>query len=53
MYHQIYSYVKEEILSGRLSCGEKLPSARELAGYLSVSRNPVDKIGRASCRERV
>lgn len=42
MYHQIYSYVKEEILSGRLSCGEKLPSARELAGYLSVSRNPVD-----------
>lgn len=42
MYHQIYSYVKEEILSGRLSFGEKLPSARELAGYLSVSRNPVD-----------
>lgn len=42
MYHQIYSYVKDEILSGRLSFGEKLPSARELAGYLSVSRNPVD-----------
>lgn len=42
MYHQIYSYIKNEILSGRLVCDEKLPSARELAGYLAVSRNPVD-----------
>lgn len=42
MYHQIYSYIKEEIMLGRLKCDEKLPSARELAGYLSVSRNPVD-----------
>lgn len=42
MYHQIYSYIKQEILSGRLSEQEKLPSARELASYLSVSRNPVD-----------
>lgn len=42
MYHQIYSYIKDEIMSGRLKCDEKLPSARELAAYLSVSRNPVD-----------
>lgn len=42
MYHQIYSYIKDEIMRGRLKCDEKLPSARELAGYLSVSRNPVD-----------
>lgn len=42
MYHQIYSYVKEEILSGRLTCGEQLPSVRGLSDYLSVSRNPVD-----------
>lgn len=42
MYHQIYSYIKNEIMAGRLKYKEKLPSARELAAYLSVSRNPVD-----------
>lgn len=42
MYHQIYSYIKKEIMSGMLGAGEKLPSARELAGNLAVSRNPVD-----------
>lgn len=42
MYHQIYSYIKNEIMMGRLEYREKLPSARELASNLSVSRNPVD-----------
>lgn len=42
MYHQIYSYIKEEILAGKIACQERLPSVRELAGALSVSRNPVD-----------
>lgn len=42
MYHQIYSYIKEEIMAGRLTRDQKLPSARELAEYLAVSRNPVD-----------
>ena len=37
LYQQIYEYIKEEIMQGRLSYREKLPSAREL-----VSRNPVD-----------
>ena len=39
---QIYEYIKEEIMQGRLSYREKLPSARELAASLLVSRNPVD-----------
>ena len=29
-------------MKGRLSYGEKLPSARELASTLLISRNPVD-----------
>lgn len=42
MYQQIYSHIKKEILAGGIGCQEKLPSVRELAGCLSISRNPVD-----------
>ncbi len=42
MYIQIYEYIKKEILSGRLSAPEKLPSARSLASHLQVSRSTVD-----------
>ncbi len=42
MYIQIYEYIKEEILSGRLAYHEKLPSARSLAAFLQVSRATVD-----------
>ena len=42
LYQQIYEYIKQEIMKGRLSYGEKLPSARELASTLLISRNPVD-----------
>ena len=40
-YLQIKDYIKELILKGMLSYGEKLPSTRELAGILEVSRNTV------------
>ncbi len=42
LYVQIYEYIKSEIRGGRLSCGEKLPSTRVLAGNLQVSRSTVD-----------
>ena len=42
MYIQIYEYIKKEILAGRLSAPEKLPSARSLAAHLQVSRSTVD-----------
>lgn len=42
MYLQIYEYIKKEILTGRLSHPEKLPSARTLAENLQVSRSTVD-----------
>ncbi len=41
LYEQIYEYIKGEITNARISAGEKLPSTRLLAGYLSVSRSTV------------
>lgn len=37
LYEQLYRHIKEEILSGALAAGEKLPSKRALAGHLEVS----------------
>ena len=38
---QIYQYIKESIFRGSLQAREKLPSSRELARFLNVSRNVV------------
>lgn len=40
-YEQIYSFIKKEIISGRLSKGTKLPSTRELADYMQFSRSTI------------
>ena len=37
LYEQLYRCVKEDILSGRLAAGEKLPSKRALASHLEIS----------------
>lgn len=37
-YRQIYRQVREQILSGRLGCGVRLPSSRKLASDLGVAR---------------
>lgn len=37
LYEQLYRHIKEDILSGRLAAGEKLPSKRTLSGHLEVS----------------
>lgn len=42
MYEQIYDYIKEEIQNGGLPFKERLPSSRNLAKYLQVSRSTVD-----------
>lgn len=42
LYEQIYEYIREEIMGGRLSKGERLPSARLLAANLQVSRSTID-----------
>ncbi|WP_172193713.1 PLP-dependent aminotransferase family protein [Saccharibacillus qingshengii] len=42
MYAQLYTYVREEIRGHRLVPGGRLPSQRNLARHLGVSRNTVD-----------
>ena len=42
LYEQIYGFIRNEIRTGSLLQGEKLPSARFLAEYLQVSRTTVD-----------
>jgi GntR family transcriptional regulator / MocR family aminotransferase len=42
LYVQLYQFFKEEIRSGRIASGEKLPSKRKLAIHLGVSMNTVN-----------
>ena len=42
MYEQLYRYFVEEIHSGRMRPGEKLPSKRALCAHLGVSRSTVE-----------
>lgn len=41
LYEQIYEYIKNEIRSGKLRQGEKLPSTRLLAQFHQISRSTV------------
>ena len=41
LYRQLYDELREAILSGRLIAGARLPSTRDLASELKVSRNTV------------
>lgn len=41
LYRQLYGKLRARILSGELEVGERLPSSRDLAGELRVSRNVV------------
>ena len=42
LYEQIYQYIKNEISSGEIPCGERLPSSRTLAKHLLVSRSTIE-----------
>jgi GntR family transcriptional regulator/MocR family aminotransferase len=39
LYQQLYRALRGDILSGRLASGERVPSTREIASLLNVSRN--------------
>lgn len=41
LYEQIYDYIKEQIRSGKMEKGMRLPSGRALSEYLEVSRSTV------------
>jgi GntR family transcriptional repressor for pyruvate dehydrogenase complex len=40
-YERVVNYIQREIWHGNLKCGERLPSERDLAEMLGVSRNSV------------
>ena len=42
LYEYLYQCLKEDILEGRITAGEKLPSKRELAGAYGVSVKTVE-----------
>lgn len=51
LYLQIYEQIKEEIISGQISEGSKLPSTRTLSTTLNVSRNTVESAYLQLCSE--
>ncbi|MDE7035223.1 MAG: GntR family transcriptional regulator, partial [Eubacteriales bacterium] len=42
LYEQLYRLIRRDIMSGALRGGERLPSARQLAAHLEISRITVD-----------
>ena len=42
LYEALYRCIREDILSGKLAAGEKLPSKRALAAHLEVSKVTVE-----------
>jgi GntR family transcriptional regulator len=43
VYKQVVDQIREQIASGSLKPGEKLPSVRELANFLEINVNTVQK----------
>ncbi|GLC30797.1 PLP-dependent aminotransferase family protein [Clostridium omnivorum] len=42
IYYQLYEYIKNEIISGKIKSDTRLPSLRKLSKYLSLSKNTVE-----------
>lgn len=42
IYHQLYEYIKKEIIFGNIKGNEKLPSLRKLSKYLQLSKNTIE-----------
>lgn len=43
LYEQLYTFIKDEIMEGRIPFGTKLPSKRKLSEFLKISQNTVEK----------
>jgi GntR family transcriptional regulator / MocR family aminotransferase len=41
IYVQLYRYIRQEMSEGRIAAGVKLPSVRQLAARLGISRTPI------------
>ena len=53
LYHTLYSKIKEAVELGNIKSGEKLPSVREAASQLSVSRTTVENAYDRLCIEGI
>lgn len=42
LYVQLYGYIREEIIQGRLKQDERLPSIRRLSNSLAISRTTIE-----------
>ncbi|TDM00913.1 PLP-dependent aminotransferase family protein [Macrococcus carouselicus] len=42
LYQQLYQFIKDDILTGRLSHDEKLPSKRKLSQHLNLSQTTIE-----------
>ncbi|MFD1170591.1 MocR-like pyridoxine biosynthesis transcription factor PdxR [Oceanobacillus caeni] len=42
LYEQLYNFIKNEIIEGRIEYGAKLPSKRKLSEFLRISQNTVE-----------
>jgi GntR family transcriptional regulator / MocR family aminotransferase len=42
LYDQLYNFIKNEIIKGRIEYGAKLPSKRKLSEFLRISQNTVE-----------
>lgn len=51
LYVQLYDYVKEEIISGRLLKDTRIPSIRDLSLQLNISKNTVETAYQQLCAE--
>ncbi|MDD3894507.1 MAG: PLP-dependent aminotransferase family protein [Syntrophomonadaceae bacterium] len=41
IYQQLYAFIKEDLLTGRIVCDTRLPSKRKLSSYLKISQNTI------------
>lgn len=51
MYLQLYSYLKEEVITGKLVKDTKIPSIRDLSMQLNISKNTVETAYQQLCAE--
>ena len=42
LYEQLYDFIKSDIISGKIKGGDKLPSKREFAAHLGISKVTVE-----------
>ncbi|PRR80110.1 HTH-type transcriptional repressor YtrA [Clostridium liquoris] len=53
IYIQIMDYIKQNIISGKINPGDKLPSVREMSAFLKVNPNTLQRAYQELERENI